>query len=106
MNVWTRPRFHSADNKENDVKNGNTTMQQISRFGASTLSGRPVRRVYGRDPGPANPTQAALIEGGKGPQLLIGLDDDRQDNAAIQAGAGANQSLNRTEFSRAGKATT
>ena len=33
----------------------------------------------------------------QGPQLLIGLDDDRQDNAAIQAGAAANQSLNRTD---------
>src|SRR5262245_26018228 len=42
-------------------------------------------------------SQAALIEGGKGPQLLIGLDDDRQDNAPIQAGAAANQSLNRTD---------
>lgn len=30
-------------------------------------------------------------------QLLIGSDDDRQDNAAIQAGAAANQSLNRTD---------
>jgi Ca2+-binding RTX toxin-like protein len=32
------------------------------------------------------------------PQLLIGLDDDRQDNAALQAGAAANQSLNRTDI--------
>ena len=55
--------------------------------------------------GPAS-TQAALIEGGKGPQLLIGLDDDRQDNVAIQAGAVANQSLNRTDVSQAGRATT
>src|SRR6185369_17855367 len=42
-------------------------------------------------------TQAALIDEGNGPQLLIGRDDDRQDNAAIQAGAAANQSLNRTD---------
>jgi Ca2+-binding RTX toxin-like protein len=34
----------------------------------------------------------------KGPQLLIGLDDDRQDNAALQAGALTNQSLNRTDI--------
>ena len=32
------------------------------------------------------------------PQLLIGLDDDRQDNVALQAGAVNNQSLNRTDI--------
>ena len=47
--------------------------------------------------GPAQPTQAAVVEVGKGPQLLIGLDDDNQANPLIQAGAGANQSLNRTD---------
>ena len=52
--------------------------------------------------GPSS-TQAALIEGGKGPQLLIGLDDDRQDNVAIQAGAVANQSLNRTDVLSGGQ---
>jgi RTX calcium-binding nonapeptide repeat (4 copies) len=52
--------------------------------------------------GPAHATQAAQAEDGKGPQLLIGLDDDRQDNLAIQAGAGANQSLNRTDILRGG----
>ena len=46
--------------------------------------------------GPAYPMQGPN-EGGKGPQLIIGSDDDRQDNAAIQAGAVANQSLNRTD---------
>ena len=51
----------------------------------------------------AHVTQAALIDGGKGPQLLIGLDDDRQDNTAIQAGAVANQSLNRTDVLIGGK---
>jgi hypothetical protein len=57
----------------------------------------------------AHPSQAAFADGGKKahdgkrahddkkPQLLIGLDDDRQDNPDIQAGAGANQSLNRTD---------
>jgi len=30
-------------------------------------------------------------------QLIIGRDDDRQDNVAIQGGAGGNQSLNRTD---------
>ena len=53
----------------------------------------------------ARTTQAAFVEGDKGPQLLIGRDDDRQDNAAIQAGApaNANQSLNRTDVLIGGK---
>jgi hypothetical protein len=50
----------------------------------------------------ARPTQAQ-IDGGKGPQLLIGSDADRQDNAAIQAGAAANQSLNRTDVITGGQ---
>jgi Ca2+-binding RTX toxin-like protein len=46
----------------------------------------------------SRPAQGALIDDGHGgPQLLIGLDDDRQDNTAVQAGAAANQSLNRTD---------
>ena len=45
----------------------------------------------------ARTSQAALIDGGNGPQLLIGSDDDRQDNPAVQAGAATNQSLNRTD---------
>ena len=51
----------------------------------------------------ARTTQAAFVEGDKGPQLLIGRDDDRQDNLAIQAGAGPNQSLNRTDVLIGGK---
>src|SRR4029434_7641340 len=53
----------------------------------------------------AHPTQAAFVDGGQGPQLLIGRDDDRQDNAAIQADApvNANQSLNRTDVLIGGK---
>jgi hemolysin type calcium-binding protein len=51
----------------------------------------------------AHPTQAAFVDGDKGPQLLIGRDDDRQDNVAIQAGAAANQSLNRTDVLIGGK---
>jgi hypothetical protein len=47
--------------------------------------------------GPTQTTQAALVDNGPGPQLLIGSDDDRQDVLAIQAGAAANQSLNRTD---------
>src|SRR5688572_22033255 len=42
-------------------------------------------------------TQAALVENAKGPQLPTGLDDDRQDTVAIQAGAVANPALNRTD---------
>ena len=53
--------------------------------------------------GPTFPTQAALVEGGRGPQLLIGLDDDNETNAAIQAGAVANQSLNRTDILEGGQ---
>ena len=47
--------------------------------------------------GPAQPTQAALIEGDRGAQLLTGLDDDNAGSLLIQAGAAANQSLNRTD---------
>ena len=45
---------------------------------------------------PARPTQAAGNAGGNA-QLLIGLDDDNINNAAVQAGAAANQSLNRVD---------
>jgi hypothetical protein len=47
--------------------------------------------------GAAHRTQAAVVESGKGPQLLIGLDDDNINNIGIQAGAAANQSLNRAD---------
>jgi hypothetical protein len=47
-------------------------------------------------------TQAALVEDGHGPQLLKGQDDDIRDNVAIQAGAGADQSLNRTDVLEGG----
>jgi hypothetical protein len=40
-------------------------------------------------------TQVAFFKGG--PQLIIGRDDDRQDNPAIQGGAAVNQSLGRTD---------
>lgn len=47
---------------------------------------------------PAQPTQAAAAdEGGGNSQLLIGLDDDNVNNVAVQAGATANQSLNRVD---------
>jgi RTX calcium-binding nonapeptide repeat (4 copies) len=71
-------------------------VQSISRFGLSALAGL-LMAFLGALVGPVYTTQAALVEDGKGPQLLIGLDDDRQNNAAIQAGAVANQSLDRTD---------
>ena len=80
----------------------------ISRFGVSTLAAGLSVAVVSVLVGPAHATQAALVEGfdpergHHGPQLLIGSDDDRQDNAAIQAGAAANQSLNRTDVLRGG----
>ena len=69
-----------------------------SRFGLSTLSASLLAASFGVLMGPAYLTQAAVVEGGKGPQLLIGRDDDNIDNAGIQAGALANQSLNRTDI--------
>ena len=71
----------------------------ISRFGVSTAATGLSVAILGVLLGSAYTTQAALIEAGKGPQLLIGSDDDKQDNPAIQAGApaNANQSLNRTD---------
>ena len=70
----------------------------VPRFGLSALSAGVLLALLGLILGPAHPTQAALVEGGKGPQLLIGFDDDNQANALIQAGAVANQSLNRTDI--------
>lgn len=75
---------------------------KTSRFGISALSASLLAACLGMILGPAHSTQAALLDGGKGPQLLIGLDDDRQDNPAIQAGAAANQSLNRTDILEGG----
>jgi Ca2+-binding RTX toxin-like protein len=69
----------------------------LSRSGVSTLAGGLSIAFLGAMLVSARATQAALVDGGKGPQLLIGADDDRQDNAAVQAGAAANQSLNRTD---------
>jgi Hemolysin-type calcium-binding repeat (2 copies). len=72
-------------------------LQSISRFGVSALAVGLSIAFVGVLLGPAHPTQAALVEVGNGPRLLIGLDDDNQDNAAIQPVGAANQSLNRTD---------
>ena len=69
----------------------------VSRFGLSTLTAGLAVAVLGVFLGPALTTQAAPGEGDKGPQLLIGADADRRDNVAIQSGAAANQSLDRTD---------
>jgi hypothetical protein len=84
-----------------------TTMSQLkfgSRLGLSALSAGALVALLGLILGPAQPTQAALIEGGNGPQLVIGFDDDNQTNTLIQAGAVANQSLNRTDILDGGRA--
>ena len=73
-------------------------LRLISRFGLPALSAGLLVALLGVVLGPAQRTQAAVVEGGRGPQLLIGRDDDNIDNADIQAGAAANQSLNRTDI--------
>jgi Ca2+-binding RTX toxin-like protein len=74
----------------------------LSRFGLPTLSGSLLAALLGVALGPAHPTHAASVEGGKGPQLLIGRDDDNIGNVAVQAGAAANQSLDRTDILEGG----
>jgi hypothetical protein len=79
-----------------------SNLRLISRFGLPALSTGLLVALLGVVLGPAHLVQAARIEGGKGPQLLIGRDDDNIDNADIQAGAAANQSLNRTDIIEGG----
>ena len=74
-----------------------------SGFGLSALSGGLLVALLGLLLGPPQATQAALVEGGNGAELLIGADDDNQLNTAIQAGAAANQSLNRTDVLDGGR---
>ena len=78
-------------------------MQSISRFGFSALSVGLVVTCVGVGLSLARPTQAAPVEGNKQPQLLIGLDDDRKDNVAIQSDAAADQSLGRTDVLEGGQ---
>lgn len=51
----------------------------------------------------ARSIEAALVDGDSGANLIIGTDDDRKDNVAIQAGAAADQSLSRTDVLSGGK---
>jgi Ca2+-binding RTX toxin-like protein len=74
-----------------------SNVRLISRFGLPVLSGGMLIALLGVVLGPAHPVQAALVDGGKGPQLLIGRDDDNSGNVKIQAGALADQSLGRTD---------
>lgn len=49
--------------------------------------------------GSVQPLQAAFIEGGSGPDVVIGQDDDNLNNPTIQPpGVPANQSLNNTDI--------
>ena len=73
-------------------------LQFGTRFGYSALSAGVLCAALGLILGPAQSTHAALVDGGKAPQLLIGLDDDNQSSVSIQGGAVANQSLNRTDI--------
>lgn len=77
--------------------------QSTSHPGRTMLAGGMSAAFLAVLLGATYPTQAALVEGGRGPQLLIGLDDDNQANATIQAGAAANQSLNRTDILEGGQ---
>ena len=92
---------------ESEFRKWSTTrmshMKSISRFGLPALCGGVLVALLGVVPGPARPVQAAFVEQGKGgPQLLIGRDDDNIGNVDIQAGAGANQSLDRTDIIEGG----
>jgi hypothetical protein len=53
--------------------------------------------------GQTHPTHASGVGGNKGPQIIIGADDDNQANALVQMGAAANQSLNRTDVLDGGR---
>ena len=77
-------------------------LRLISRFGLPALSASLLAALAGVALSPARPTQAAVVDGGKGPQLLIGRDDDNILNADIQAGATADQSLGRTDIIEGG----
>jgi hypothetical protein len=73
-----------------------TQSKSVSRLGLSAL---PVilAGVAAIVIGLAYPMQAALPDDDRSAQLLIGRDDDNSANILIQAGAAANQSLNRTD---------
>jgi len=78
--------------------------QSLIRIGVSILSLSAVVLIFAVVLASPDPSQAALIEGGKGPQVLIGADDDNLANPLIQpAGVVANQSLNNTDVLEGGQ---
>ena len=77
-------------------------LRLISCFGPPVLTMGLLVALLGGIPGAAHAIQAAATESGKGPQLLIGRDNDKIDNVDIQAGAAANQSLDRTDVIEGG----
>jgi hypothetical protein len=78
-------------------------VQTLFRIGVPALSLAVLALFLAVTLGSPIASQAALIEGGKGPQVLIGADDDNVANPAIQpAGAAANQSLNNTDVLEGG----
>jgi len=70
--------------------------QSVARFGLFALTGLSVA-LAAVAVGLAYPTQARHAAAEKSAQLIIGGDDDTTANVLIQAGAAANQSLNRTD---------
>jgi hypothetical protein len=84
-----------------------STEQQGGRFRASGprsylilayLVAIVLSTLFSGDSGFVQSSQAALQQGGSGPQVLIGADDDNVNNPTIQPpGVPANQSLNNTD---------
>jgi Ca2+-binding RTX toxin-like protein len=70
--------------------------QSVSRFTLAAVLAVPVALAITAI-GLAYPTHAERADGDKSAQLIIGGDDDVSTNVLIQAGAAANQSLNRTD---------
>ena len=79
-------------------------VHSMFRIGGPVLSLAVVALVMIGWPGSPARTHAALIEGGKSSQVLIGADDDNLTNPAIQpANVAANQSLNNTDVLEGGQ---
>lgn len=79
-------------------------VQSVLRFGIPVLTVAGLTMILSGVPGSPVRTQAALIEGGKSAQVLIGSDDDNLANVVIQpANVAANQSLNNTDVLQGGQ---
>jgi hypothetical protein len=78
-------------------------VESVFRVGVPVVSAAVLSLLLATVLGSPVPSQAALIEGGRGAQVLIGTDDDNLANPAIQpAGVAANQSLNNTDILEGG----